>query len=79
MRFPNLFFGRKKQEEASPQQRAEAVSPTECAHLVLAPRWDSVQDIGHEDKAVGYRCTACGTLLTLEEGAAARRRHAITM
>ena len=74
VKFPKLF-GRK---EEPPQQQAAAISQTECPHVVLAPRWDSVQDIGHEDRAVGYRCIECGASLTREAAAEARRRHLIT-
>lgn len=75
MKFPKLF-GRR--EEAPPQQ-AESASHSECPHPVLAPRWDSVQDIGHEDKAVGYRCIGCNVSLTLEEAAEARRHQTIPL
>ena len=45
-----------------------------CAHAILTPRWDSVQDIGHEDKAIGYSCSACSQRFSLEEAAALRAR-----
>ncbi len=31
----------------------------DCPHAVLVPRWDSVQDMGHEDKITRYMCEAC--------------------
>jgi hypothetical protein len=36
-------------------------APANCTHLVLVPRWDSVDDIGHEDRATSFRCEACGS------------------
>lgn len=53
---------RKKPAPAAQQPKAN------CQHLVVAPRWDSVKDIGHDDKATGYRCTVCSAYLSLEEG-----------
>lgn len=72
MRFLSLF----SRKQASPQQQAEPVSPTNCSHLVLTPRWDSVGDIGHEERAVGYRCASCSASLTPEEASDVRRFHA---
>lgn len=65
------LFGRKQE---SPQEEA-VTTPVACPHVVLTPRWDSAADVGHEDRAVGYKCSACGASLTLEEGTEARRRH----
>lgn len=32
----------------------------ECAHAVLLPHWDKLEDMGHEELASGFRCDACG-------------------
>lgn len=48
-----LFGGGKK------QQAAVAEIAVECPHSVLVARWDSVQDMGHEDKATRYMCETC--------------------
>ncbi|HEU0074071.1 MAG TPA: hypothetical protein VFS30_08665 [Dehalococcoidia bacterium] len=48
-----LFGGGKKQEVA-----AEGIA-LECPHSLLVPRWDSVQDMGIEDKATRFLCEAC--------------------
>jgi hypothetical protein len=56
------------------KSKVETAVHMECAHAVLSPRWDSVADIGHEDRAIGYACTACGKQLSLEEAAEVRRR-----
>jgi len=40
----------------------EADTPTaviECPHAVLVPRWENVQDMGHEDKISRFMCEAC--------------------
>jgi hypothetical protein len=47
-----LFGGKTKVAESL----AVAV---ECPHAVLVPRWDSVQDMGHEDKITRYMCESC--------------------
>jgi hypothetical protein len=49
-----LFGGGKKQ-----QQPAVAVEAPPCPHAVLVPRWDSVEDMGKEDKATRYMCEGC--------------------
>ena len=57
----------------------EATVPTEnievppCPHATLTARWDSVEDIGHEDRATAYVCEACGETFTPEEAAELRR------
>lgn len=38
-----------------------------CLHVALVPRWDSVADMGHEEKATSYRCDSCGKDFTPEE------------
>ncbi len=42
--------------------------PQACSHMVLTARWDSVADMGDEDKATGFTCTACGDAFTREQG-----------
>lgn len=67
-------FGDK--EEAPPAQVNQEPGPAEtCAHMVLIPRWDSVEDMGHKDKVVGYKCDACATSFTLEEAEIIQRSH----
>lgn len=38
-----------------------------CPHIVLSARWDSVEDMGDDSKAVGYECI-CGNSYDPEEG-----------
>jgi hypothetical protein len=44
----------------------DEVQPLECPHTRLLPRWDSVQDMGKEEKATGYVCEGCGQIFTPE-------------
>jgi hypothetical protein len=41
---------------------------TVCPHVALTPRWDSTEDMGHEDRVSGYRCDSCGQTFTPTEG-----------
>ena len=51
-----------------------------CRHLVLLPRWDSVEDMGREDKITGYTCESCNSYFPLEQAEEIRRvNHAITL
>jgi hypothetical protein len=50
--FGKLFGGGKKQE-------AVVAAPIDCPHSVLVARWDSVQDMGIEDKATRFMCETC--------------------
>lgn len=57
----------------SPQESdASTMEDTACPHLALVPRWDSVADMGHEDRVTGYHCEGCNTDFTAEEGWALR-------
>jgi hypothetical protein len=49
-----LFGNKTKVEEA-----ATVVVAPSCPHAVLVPRWENVQDMGHEDKITRYMCEAC--------------------
>jgi hypothetical protein len=44
----------------------ETAAPA-CMHGALIPRWDSVADMGREDRATGYRCDSCGAEFTPDE------------
>lgn len=59
-----IFSRKPKEEQPKGQPTIELV---ECPHVILSPRWDSVADIGHEDRAVGYRCIGCNQQFTVEE------------
>ena len=66
MSFLRNLFG--KSEPATPV----AQTPVECSHVSLVARWDSVEDMGKEDRATSFACEACGASFTPEE---ARKRR----
>ncbi|MGI8554686.1 MAG: hypothetical protein ACR2PL_28425 [Dehalococcoidia bacterium] len=55
---------------------AATEAPVECLHGVVLPRWGSVADMGHEDKATSYHCDACGKDFMPEEARAVRATEA---
>ena len=59
------LFGKNQEirEEAGP----ELAAMTSCPHTTLTPRWDRAEDIGHEDRATGFRCEGCGTMFSPDE------------
>ena len=73
----NLFGW--KINEPSENKPSDPNSTEACPHLVLMPRWDKNEDIGHDDRISAYRCDACGATLSLEEERDLRRHHAITL
>lgn len=71
MGFLGKLFGGGKKKEA-------VIEAPACPHAVLVPRWDSVQDMGIEERATRYMCDTCRQEFTpaearaLREGIAAR-------
>ena len=51
------------------QENSEATPPAPalCPHTTMTPRWDRAEDIGHEDRATGFRCEGCGRSFSPEE------------
>jgi hypothetical protein len=43
-----------------------------CPHTALMGRWDSVDDMGKEEKITAFVCDACHQSFTPEEGRALR-------
>jgi len=64
--FGKLFGGKK-------QTAAVLTETPECPHAVLVARWDSVQDMGKEDKATHFMCEACHQMFTPEEAVELRQ------
>ena len=58
--------------EFAEESDRSSVDEGACQHLVLTPRWDSVDDMGHEERATGYHCEACNADFTAEQGWALR-------
>ncbi|MHB8574937.1 MAG: hypothetical protein ACYDCQ_06340 [Dehalococcoidia bacterium] len=63
-----LFGKHESREEATP----ELAATVSCPHTTLTPRWDSAEDIGHDDRATGFRCEGCGTMFGPREAAELR-------
>jgi hypothetical protein len=53
--------------EAREKQGTEAPEPPPCPHTALVPRWDSIEDMGKEEKATSYFCQGCERTFTVEE------------
>lgn len=71
MGFFNKLFGRG--DTATLEREAEAAT---CPHTTLTPRWDSVEDMGNEERVTGYSCQSCGEGFTPAEGRALRQSEA---
>ena len=61
-----------RQSASAPKAVIDAV----CPHATLAPRWANAAELGHEDKISGYRCDACRSVFTAEEGKVLRATEA---
>ena len=46
----------------------DAAPPPPCPHTALTPRWDSVSDMGHDDKVSSYTCQGCRRSFSADEG-----------
>ena len=44
----------------------------ECPHWDLGPHWDSLEDMGHPERAAYYICAACGESFLPDERPPAR-------
>ena len=71
MGFLNKLFG--KGDTATLEPQADDVT---CLHTTLTPSWDSVADMGRDDKVTGYTCQGCGERFSPSEGRALRRSEA---
>ena len=56
------LFGHKKQAATT-----ATMPQVECPHAVLVARWDSVEDMGKEDKATRFMCEACHEMFSPDE------------
>jgi hypothetical protein len=53
-----------------------ALEAPPCPHVALLPHWDSLDDMGHEDKAVYFYCDSCGQQFSPDEARALRDTEA---
>lgn len=63
-----MGFFTKLFESKSSAPALEAQGP--CPHKMLAPRWNSVADMGERDRITGYGCQNCNRTFTAEQGRA---------
>ncbi|MGD9894652.1 MAG: hypothetical protein AB7R89_05775 [Dehalococcoidia bacterium] len=54
----------------------QAPDHSNCPHTTLTPSWDSVADMGNEDKITSYMCQGCGREFSRAEGQALRQSEA---
>jgi hypothetical protein len=64
------------QRQRREQPVAPPAEPPPCPHTTLVPSWDSVADMGKEDKVTAYTCEGCQQHFTAEEGRALRATEA---
>jgi len=67
------LLGQRQRREPPPAPTTETPP---CPHTALVPRWDSVADMGKEDKVTSYTCEACQASFTADEGRALRATEA---
>lgn len=72
MGFLNKMLGR-NDSAATVEQQPDHLT---CPHTTLTPSWDSVADMGSEDKVTSYTCQGCNQQFSREEGQALRRDEA---
>jgi hypothetical protein len=66
--FDKLFgHGQSKDERMIEEAPLTLTEKLPCPHGVLSPRWDSVDDMGNEEKVTRYVCEACGEAFSPEE------------
>jgi len=58
--------------ELDAQRQERAAAPADdtppCPHTTLTPRWDSVADMGNEEKVTSYTCQGCNQSFSAAEG-----------
>jgi hypothetical protein len=69
------LFGRKTSSDRHHTQ-PDASEAIDCPHGALTPRWDSIDDMGHEDRASSFVCDSCHQSLTPAEAQQARHTAA---
>ena len=57
------IFNRKREAREEDRHHVDAV----CHHRTLLPRWDRAEDMGHEDLASNYQCSACNEMFSPQE------------
>lgn len=70
------MFGFLKRRHEADQDRAHRADVPTCLHMALVPRYESVADMGHEERATGFHCEVCGGTFTPAEAFALRETEA---
>jgi transposase-like protein len=71
MGFLNKLFGRGNTATVDPE-----LEHVQCPHTTLTPSWDSVADMGNQDKVTSYTCQGCNQSFSKAEGDALRHSEA---
>jgi hypothetical protein len=64
--FDKIFGGSKEKSDTA------VIEKPACLHTALVPRWDSIDDIGHEDRVTYFICEGCEERFSPEEAQAHR-------
>lgn len=67
---------RRDKDGASQEATTATVEAPPCPHTALTARWDSVQDMGHDEKATSFVCSACSEQFTPEQATELRATEA---
>ncbi len=67
------LLGQRQRRDGSATPEAEG--PV-CPHTTLTARWDSVADMGNQDKVTSYTCESCAQQFTADEGRQLRQTEA---
>jgi hypothetical protein len=62
------IFNRKREAREEDRHHVDAA----CHHRTLLPRWDRAEDMGREDLASNYQCSACNEMFSPEEARSLR-------
>lgn len=65
-----------KQRGANHTSKEHGATAVQCGHVALVPHWDSLADMGHQDRVSFFRCDACGTVFTPAEAFTLRHHQA---
>lgn len=65
------LFSRKDEAPVAPAPTAD-----HCPHATLSPRWDDPADMGKEEKASAFVCSACSSTFSPEEARELRATEA---
>ncbi len=60
------LFSKRDRDTRQQQVTEVAQEPIDCPHTILLPRWDRIEDMGDEDKAIEFVCESCGAHFTAE-------------